>query len=287
MANCGFVWPITSDTATLSGGTWDAGLPLTNAQLPAVATVARTVTDANADSIVNVDFGAASEVGVVALSRHNLQKDALIRVRMSAASDMSGATYDSGWVAAWPVQWAADVLPSGHPNAATRLLTNAQIAALDPARDIVHVLTTPTTARYLRCEIDDDTNTDTVVEIGRFIAGPLYRPSNNLNVGAAFGIDDASVIGRALSGTRYYDQRPKGRTLQASFGPLTQDEAVGVLQEMQRQLGTSGQLYFVLNPEDAPNLQRTSFLATFRELSAVDLASAGFASFPLALEEVL
>ena len=42
-----------------------------------------------------------------------------------------------------------------------------------------------------------------------------------------------------------------------------------------------------LDASDAFNLQRTSFLATIRQLSAVEYAAAGRAALPLVLDEVL
>ncbi len=286
-ARAGIVWPIRSDSATLTGGSYESTLPLTNAQTATVADVARTTTDAIASATINVDMGAAVEIAVVALSRHNVQKDGLWRIR--GGSDVTFATnsYDSGWIAAWPVQWASGVLPSGHPNYATRLLTNAQIAALNPARDLVHVMGAATSARYWRIEIDDTTNTDTFIAFGRLVMGPMYQPSSNMNVGATMGFDDGTIVARTLSGAKYFDARPRGRTITATFGPVSNAEAVGVLREIHEQTGVDGQFYWLTDPSDAANLQRTSFLAQARQLSAVEYAAAGFGTYPFACDEVL
>ena len=182
MANILFGWPLVSDTATLSGGSWT--LPLTNLQTRALGTVARSTNDSNSSTIINADFGAAQAISVVALVRHNLRSAATWRIRGSASSDMSGAVYDSGTVSVWPVQWASGDLPSGHPNASTRLLTDAQINALNPKRDAVKVFT-EATARYWRIEIFDDTNTDTYIEIGRLVMAPRFQPSVNIAPGAS------------------------------------------------------------------------------------------------------
>lgn len=286
MARCGFLWPILSDAATLSGGSWVAGLPLSNLKSPRVADVARSTNDDLTSTLLNVDFGAATGCDAVVLGRHNLSAAAKWRIRCSANADMSSAVYDSTWLDVWPVQWPAGVLPAGHPNAATRKLTTAQIRALDPPRDAIHLLPAVATARYWRIELDDTTNPDTYVEAGRLVMGAVYKPTYSINVGAQFGYDDPSVSTVAYSGTKYTDVRPKGRTIDGAIGPIGQNEAVSVLLELEALLGTSGQLYWLFDVNDAENLQRTSFLATFRQMSKTEYAAAGWGQWPFALDEV-
>jgi len=286
MANLLFGWPLVSDTATLSGGSWLAGLPLTNLQTDALASVARSTTDSTADATINVDYGAAQAISVVALVRHNIQSAGTWRVRGSAASDMSAPVYDSGTVAVWPEQWATGVLPAGHPNAATRLLTNAQIAALDPPRDAVLVFT-EATARYWRIEITDTGNTDTYIEIGRLVMAPRFQPTFNFAPGSEFGFVDGTTVGRSLSQVRFYDTRPKARMWSLSFTNLPDSETVTVLRDMIEELGQAGQLYVAGEPDDTTQRQRKSFLANIRQLSAVAYAAAGYSSIPLVLDEVI
>lgn len=287
MSNILFGWPIISDTATLSGGSWLAGLPLTNLATAALGTVARSTTDANADTIINVDHGSAKAVSIVAMVRHNMRSAATWRIRGGSDVTFATNTYDSGTISVWPVQWPTNVLPAGHPNAATRLLTDAQISALDPPRDAVHVLATEVTARYWRIEFFDTTNSDTYVQAGRLIMAPRFQPTYNMDVGAEFGFVGGTTVGYALSRTRFYDVRPKGRTLALSLSMLSDNEAVAVVRDMVEDLGQDGQVYVVSNPADTESLQRRSFLANLRELSAVQYAAAGYASMPLVLDEVV
>ena len=287
MAPLLFGWPMVLDDATLSGGSWQASLPITNLQTDALGAVARSSDALAASSLINIDFGAAQAVSVVALVRHNLQKDATWRIRGSAAADMSAPVYDSGSVAVWSYQWATGVLPSGHPNAATRLLTNAQIAALNPARDAVHVLATEASARYWRVELIDTTNTAGYVQAGRLVCAPRLQPTYQFEPGATFGFDDGSSAGHAFSRVRYYDARSKGRTLSLAFPMVTDAVAVTVLRDMVEALGIDGQVYVVMDPDATTTLQRTAFLANLRSLSGVQYAAAGYGSFPMVLDEVL
>jgi hypothetical protein len=283
-----FGWPMVSDAAVLSGGSWRSTLPLANLQDPLLAAAARSTDETVASTQLQADMGAGGRaVRVAALVRHNLRSAAQWRVRASDSSDMSSPLYDSGWLAVWGPQWPVGLLPLGHPNAGTRLLTDAQIDALDPPRDAVHVLPAEVLARYWRVELDDESNVDGYVQVGRLVLAPQYMPTYNFSVGAEFGFVDGTEVGESLTGVRYYDVRPKARSLSMQFTNLPDAEAVAVLRELQEELGQAGQLYVVQAQSDTVHLQRRSFLANLRQLSAVSYAAAGYSSVPVVLDEVL
>jgi len=287
MTPISFAWPMIGDDATMSGGSWESTLPVTNLQADTLGLVARSTDALAASSLVNVDFGVAKYAGIVALVRHNLQVNATMRVRASAASDMSAPVYDSGHVAVWSYQWDTGVLPSGHPNAATRLLTATQIAALDPKRDAICVLPSDVSARYWRIELTDTGNTDGYIQAGRLVLAPRVTAPYQFSVGGEFGFDDGTTVGRSMSRTRFYDTRPKGRTLSVTLPMLSDAFAVTVIRDMIESLGVDGQLYVVPDSSDTTSLQRRSFLANLRALSSVQYAAAGYNAMPLVLDEVL
>ena len=287
MAPLLFGWPLVGDTAVLSGGSWRAALPLSNAQTKFLSERARTTNADLTSTIINIDHSAATALSVVALVRHNMRSAAQWRIRASANSDMSSPVLDTNWMNVWGVQWDAGVLPAGHPNAATRLLTDAQIVALDPPRDAVYVVEPEVSARYWRIEIADELNADDYIEIGRLVLAPRFQPSYNFSVGAEFGFVDSTQVNTSLSSARYYDERPKGRSLAMQFQNLPDREAYSVLRDMLEQLGQAGQVYVVTDPADVASLQRRSFLANVRQLSAVQYAAAGYSTVPLVVDEVL
>jgi hypothetical protein len=282
-----FGWPLISDSATLSGGGWESALPVTNMQDAMLARAARSLDESDVNTQWVTDFGTPRHVGVVALCRHNLSADAQWRVEGSTVSDFASVVYDSGWLDAWPAQWEVGVLPVGHPNAATRRLTNADIAALDPPRDVVLPLTTDVQARYWRIRIDDESNPAGYVQIGRAVLAPTYRPSLNFSVGAEVGFNDDTAVGTSRSGVRLYEVRPKGRTFGFQIANIREPEALTVARDMMEMLGRAGQFYIVPAPAEVTNLQRRSFLATFRQLSPITIAAAGYASVPFVVDEVL
>lgn len=278
-------WPNWVDEAgvTFSGGNWSTTLPRTNVATTRVAQVARTTGVAGADTVLRVDLGAARQVEVIALVRHNLTAAATIRVRAYSDAYVT-SVYDSGTVDAFGVQWPTDLLPAGHPNAATRLLTTAQIR--DRRWDVNHVPASAVTARYWDITLADGSNADGYVELGRLWMSPLYQPSINVRYGAQAGLTTEAAVARALSGTRYVEDRPIARTRQVEFGDLPPEEAEAVLGDLARTLGLGGQVYWMDDPTATWNRQRTSFLAQLEELPAVVRASFRQGVVALGLEEV-
>jgi len=183
-------------------------------------------------------------------------------------------------------QWAPNVLPAGHPNAATRRFTDADLAALNAPRDAVHVLSAEHTARYWRVLFVDIDNARGYVQLGRCVLAPRYGPAYNYSVGAEFGFLDNTEAVTSESGTRYYDEKPYARTFAFSLTNLADAEAITVARDMIEALGRARQFYLVQTPDDAINLQRRSFLATLRQLSPVTILAAGYSSVPFIADEV-
>jgi len=279
-------WPNWVDAPTgvvFSGGTWAAALPRTNVATPRRAEVARTTGVTVTDTVLRVDLGAARLVDALAIVGHNLTAGASFRLR--AFSDAyTTTTFDSGTVTAFAEQWPAGLLPYGHPNAATRLLTTDDLRTR--RWDANYVLANSVTARYWEIAITDTTNPAGYVEIGRVYLGPLYQPSINLRYGASAGLTTEATIGRALSGTRYVESRPTARTRTIEFGDLPPEEAEAVLGDLVRVLDLGGQVYWFDDPTATWTRLRTSFLAQLTELPAVVRASFRQGAVALALEEV-
>ena len=284
MANALICFPIASDQSTLTGGNWLAGLPLSNLQLPGLEHLARSTNDAHASTIINEDAGSSQYVRVVALVRSNVSAAAQWRFRMSENADMSAPVFDSTQIDCWPEQWPVGLLYHGHPNAADRRFTNADIARL--RWDLVMVLPPGKAARYRRLEIFDDTNPAGYVEAARLVMAPAFQPTANMNLGVELGSRENSVIEQSLSGVTQVDVRSKRRSASMTFGWLRTDEAL-LLNDLRSQLGFDQQFYFVFDPDDTYNLQRRSFLAQQRELSAMQLAFHDVGANPMAIDEVL
>lgn len=91
MANIFLAWQNRIDEATLSGGSWNSSLPLTNVQNRQVQKVARSSDAANASTKFDLDLGSGQSIGVLALVVHNISASG--KVRISASNDTTA--YDN------------------------------------------------------------------------------------------------------------------------------------------------------------------------------------------------
>lgn len=81
--NCLLGHPNRVDEGTLSGGSWETTLPITNLQSKILGKVARTTNDSNTSTTFSNNLGAARKIDIVSLVNHNLSLDATWRVRAS------------------------------------------------------------------------------------------------------------------------------------------------------------------------------------------------------------
>ncbi len=180
------------DLATLSGGSWSSTLPLVNVQSRVLSKAARSTDDAIASATINIDYGAAASyyIAVVALIAHNLSSAAKVRIRASTVSDFASTTYDSGWVNAWAsgtipsalLEWESDSFWLGTVSAQMRAGYAAPYVKL----------TTRVTSRYWRIEIDDTSNSDTWIQIGRLFMSDTWTAANNYRPAVHVGHVDGS-----------------------------------------------------------------------------------------------
>jgi len=286
-----FGWPLYSDvgpvyTPAFSGGSWSAGLPLTNLQDERVHRKARSATDSTTDAQFDLDMGVArAGLRIVAGIGHNLSLAGLVRVRLSTVADFATNVYDSGWVAPWENAYPATGLPSWHPSYASLDFT-AEDADNYPL-GLTFVTPAAVTARYLRWEFDDSSNPDGYLEMGRLVVAPGWQPSYHPDQGAEIGYDTSSRSQETDGGSFVHTDRARRRLVTLRFGDLPQNEAMVSFFEMQRRLGTTRQLFFVFDPEDGANLHRRSLLCYQRQLTALTMPSYGRNTVPVQLVEAL
>lgn len=83
MANMMLGFPVRSDVATLSGGSWSGTLPITNMQDRRIGKLARTADATNTSTKINVSFPDVKRIRLACLSNHNLSIDSTYRIRGS------------------------------------------------------------------------------------------------------------------------------------------------------------------------------------------------------------
>lgn len=238
--------PLDSDAATLSGGDWAMDLALLQDIQPT-----RTVqsTDAqNASTIIKVHFTSAIAVTGLAFGKTNLGGTA--RLRISGASS-EGALGSAGYVGSW-----IDAYPTtGKP-------TDTDLDWFDIFKTIV-----PGAAyAWWQIEIDDDTNADGFVEIGRLYIGEAWQPDYNFTYGSTIGHAALDLKNKTETGFTNTEKRGAVRYFNLSLDVVSQDDAEEFLYEFRRRLGTAGDVFVCTDPEETTKLHRKMMMATAEEM---------------------
>lgn len=274
-----------ADDATLSGGSWLAGAPLSNLQQEFLSLRARSTNAVNASTKLNIDLGATNIiVRFVAVARHNLSRDA--RFRVSAGTTNGGTNvYTSGWQDVWPAVY----LPADLEWEDDNFWTGQISAAEAESYPISGFLDTGANyrARYWTIEFDDTTNPDGYVEIARLWLGPLWSPQRNYSFGAQFGWEPRDVSEYSLGGVLHHERRHGARVLRVNLKGLTATEAYGALLDAQRLLGTVGQLWVIPQAGDLARGFKRNFMARFRKVDPITQAFLNLYENALELEEIL
>lgn len=274
MTNILVLHPNRADAATLSGGSWEANLPLTNAQSRVIKRVARSTDTDLTSTKFDVALDRARNMRVLVLIGHNLSPDtAKWRIQAANDSGFTDVVYDGGsetgpnpdvWPALYPtltLDWEDENWWSGKPTA-------EDIAGF--TWSAIHILPSLVFARYWRVEIFDELNADGYVEFGRLFMAGQWQPTRNYSYGAQLGFETDTAIEVSLAGTEFFDEREPYRVFSFSIDNLGRDEAMARALELTRRAGISGEVFVVPDPDDLTNMVRRAFLGRLRRLNALD-----------------
>lgn len=268
MANCMIGFPNRADASTLSGGSWTATLPLNNLKNRIIGKVARSATDAIADTQFDIDLGTEKNIRVLSLTNHNCSLAALYRIRGSTVSNFATSVYDSGWLDVWPVVYPPGTLEWEDESWWTGKYTAEQMDGYTAA--LIHILPANTLARYWRIEIDDTTNAAGYVQIGRLFIGPAWQPTLNMSYGASVGWETKTEVQEAIGGAEYFQRRTPFRTQTIELDWMTVDEAMANAFELQRRAGIDQEVLWIFDPDDTVHALRRRWLGRLRKLSAIE-----------------
>ncbi|MEC4750055.1 hypothetical protein [Methylomicrobium sp. Wu6] len=230
------------DSATLSGGSWNASLPLANLQSRILSKVARATNALAASTLINIDLGGAKAVQAFGAIRTNISASgATYRLRGSNDNTFATSLYDSGTTSA-----------------------NAQTP------DLILGLDSAVTARYWRLEIVDTSNVAGYVQIGRLFIGPALAPADNYSKGAEIGYQNNTAVSRSVGGVKYFDRKPGERVFSFKLDWMTEAEALGQTLELQKICGIDGEVLLVVDPSDTTYNQKRHFLGTLQQLSMIE-----------------
>lgn len=259
---------------TLSGGSWTTNFPLNHLKDRVLKRKARTTNVLPASTQFTVTWSKVQAVSAIALVAHNLTTESTWQVRLYSGATM---VYDSGITNVWEpyystfdLEFEYDNWWSGHPDQ----------EALDEFTPITTWFDGLYVVDKAEVFIYDQFNPAGYVEIGRAFFGASWQPKINASFGAQFGTEVNTSFEEALSGTDYFDRRQPKRSLSFNLSRLTEEEAFGRAQDMQRELGIDRELLVAFDRQGDYRYHKT-FLGRMRTLSAleqpyIDYFSAGF-----------
>ena len=148
------------------------------------------------------------------------------------------------------------------------------------------------TGSHLHIDINDTTETvdiDNYIELGRVFIGQYSQPKINPEYGSIeHGFIDNSEITTSNSGTEFYYEKAKSRTVSVQWNHLTEDEAFGSIYEASRSQGTTREVLYAYDVNDTGSYQYArSFIGRFTQLNAITQPNFGMYGASINLKEIL
>lgn len=198
----------------------------------------------------------------------------------------SGALYDSGWVDVWPYDTLAMAQRNWEDdNFWTGELTAGDLVGLQSP--FVHILSGEQFLRYWSVQISNTSNSAGYIDIGRCILARGWRPGVNYSYGAEIAYFDPSPSVTTLSGTMYFDQRPKGRTFRFAIETMTSTEAYSYALDMQRQAGVTSEVLLVPDSDDTGNVPLRAFAGRLTALNGIGVPDPSRFAGTFELKEII
>lgn len=251
-------WPNRVDEGVLSGGAWSDSLPREHLQTPIPAQIAETIDLDPASTQVTLTLPSFRAIGVIAISAHNLSVDATWSVQVYYESGDTEPLWSSGWLNVWPAVYATNELNWEDPN------FWSGVPSEDDRRDftpLAKIFLEPKVAQRILIKIDDPSNSDGVVRLGRIFAAGVWRPKFNVSYGIQYGhqINTEFEIAGNADQTEYADVRTPRRTVNFSLDHLDEQEGFRRGLALQRQQGLHGEVLYAEDEQANP----VSFARTF------------------------
>lgn len=277
------------DTATLSGGSYEPSLPITNLQDDDIGIVARTTDATNASTVILIDFGRERRIDALCLGVPNISPGAQYRIRSFAESGRTTTLYDSGTKSLPGV--VIDSLDLEWEDPGFWYGINTEELLVEFSTWIIEVIpdaeASNANRRWWTIEIFDEDNTDGHLDLSRLLAGRAFKPAINYTEDNSIGLEPITDVAETLGGNRSYWERGLRRTLRLTFANNTWDEAFNDIFRMMTKARTSRQVFVIPDHEDTEFLQQRSFLATFKQVPAIQQLLVDRSSTLVDLEEVL
>lgn len=268
MANAILAFGNRADESTLTGGSWLNTLPLENLQDSRIGRVARSSNVLAASSQFDIDLGGPRLIRVVAIANHNISLPGKYRIRLGVDPSFATSDVDSGTQDVWPSVYPFGTVPWGSPSWWGGRLSAEEVEAYTAT--LVYILTSTVLTRYIRVEIIDTDNADGHIDLGRLFIADGWQPTRNMTYGSGLGWLDRNEVQEALSGAEYVTVRRAARFARFNLPAMVENEGMGNAFEIQRAMGTAGEVLFIWDPTDTTHALRRQFIGRIRTLSFIE-----------------
>lgn len=279
MANIILLYEPKSDSAALTGGSWTAGLPLSNMADSRLWRVARSASALKASTQFRVTFSAVESFKAVVLGPMNVTTAYKYRITTYTTSAFSGAVNDTGWVNpfggtggdALDLEWE-------DPN-----FWLGVVPFDDEERGVylIHVYASSVASQYWKIELDDETNSDGHIDIGRLFMAKSIEPTvNYAPAGNGLTFENNSLSVTTLSGGVEWRRRVNPRLFRFAIDKIGEAEAYSKFYPFMRSVGFDEEVFVIPDPDDTTNIQQRSFLGTVNSMDPlaqdIDTVGMGF-----------
>lgn len=266
--------------STVSGGNWSLNFPLINIKDRVLKRKARTINTLESSTKFTIQWNKVQSISAFSLVSHNLTVDASWKVKFYLDNTL---LYESPLGNIWEPYYSTFDLEFEYDNWWSGLPDQEAIDEFTPITvwfgDLYVV-------NKIEIEIFDTENPDGYIEIGRVFVSSFWQPKINVSFGANFGTQVNTTVEEALSGTDYFDRRQPKRTMSFSLNRLTEEEAFGRVQDMQRELGIDRELLIAFDRQGDYRYHKT-FLGRLKELNALDQPYTDYYSSSFEITEIL
>lgn len=277
-------YPNRADDATLSGGSWEAALPIANVQDADLGIVARSTDATTASTRIDLDLTAAYPVRCIFVYLPNATLSATVRLYADDEATFTAPPYDPGAENVYPTSFfPANTEFYGEDVSSSAMTQELWDEGL--RYPYIHIPATDQDYRYWRVDINDTTNSDGYVDVARVWIGTAYRPAVSWRQGGGYGYNSASASVRTQGGKKRSISLPKYRTAQLTLPSVTEDGGTIQCLDVMRRIGTTEQFAFVFDETDSTHLQRRSYLATLGAVNQLTFPSTAWMDVPFLVEE--
>lgn len=278
-------WGNLINTATVTGGSYRAGFPLSNIKTRRLAEKAISTNTAPASSTMIIDLGRIYPISQIAVIDTNADDSCEYEITTATDSAFTEIGVYTGIQPFFPSVYLPEELEFEDDNWFTCTYSSEELAR---EQRNLYVEFTPTYARYVKIQIRNDTNVNGFVSIGRvFIPRYVWQFEINYDYGSLLTLESNTVVDKSLGGVNFFEERPQTKVFSFELSWLDKREAHSRAYEIMRSEDVSGEVLILPDKTDSINLFRSAVYGRMRQLNPVNAYQFGFYKTAFQIEGIL